>query len=288
MHFNRRTLLRRLGKGGLCTALAGLGGFGYGRAVEPGWLDVVRQDVVLPRLPEAFAGFTIAQLSDLHFGPYMRADDIAPAVRAALRPAPEAIVLTGDFVSQLDHGEADMIVQALAPLRAPQGVYAVLGNHDVWENADVVSAALRRAGVTLLSNEHVSWRRDGAMLYLAGVDDVWTARHDLEAALAGLGDEAAVVLLAHEPDFADEVSFDRRVLLQLSGHSHGGQVCLPFYGGLHFPPLGQKYPVGLRRVRELTLYTNRGLGMVGVPLRFCCRPEVTFFTLQNRAADERG
>jgi predicted MPP superfamily phosphohydrolase len=283
----RRKLLRRLGQGGLLTALSGVGGYGYARAVEPGWLEVVRQRLVLPRLPAAFAGFTIAQLSDLHLGPYLAAEHLAPTVRAVMDLEPDAIVLTGDYVSRLDHGEADMLEQVLAPLRAPQGVFAVLGNHDCGEGAAEVSRALRRAGVTVLHNEHVSWRRDGQTLYLAGVGDVWCGQHDLDRALAGLSTASVAVLLAHEPDYADEVAQDRRVVLQLSGHSHGGQVRVPGYGGLHFPPWARKYSIGLRQLGELTLYTNRGIGMVVMPIRFCCRPELTLFTLESPLASSQ-
>jgi uncharacterized protein len=281
---NRRVLLRRLLQTGIATTLAGAGTFGYARAIEPGWLDIVHEHIPLPRLPDAFAGFTIAQISDVHFGPYLAAEHLAPTVQAVLDLQPDAIVLTGDYVTRIDHGELDMIVHAFAPLRAPDGVFAILGNHDWYEGGLEVAGALRQAGITLLQNEHIAWRRDGQTLYLAGIDDVWLGKHDLGAALAGLPPSAAALLLAHEPDFADQAALDRRILLQISGHSHGGQVCIPGYGALHYPPWGRKYPYGRRHIAELTLYTNRGLGTVVWPLRFCCRPELTLFTLQSVAS----
>ena len=103
---------------------------------------------------------------------------------------------------------------------------------------------------------------------------------DLDAALEGAPDRSTVILLAHEPDFADRVAADGRVALQLSGHSHGGQVRLPFIGAPMLPHLGRKYPYGLRRVGSMWLYTNRGVGVIAPPVRFNCRPEVTLLTLQ--------
>jgi len=281
---SRRGFLRLAVGGGAAMSLGGVGAYSYARFVEPWWFEIVRQELELPGLPDAFAGITVAQISDLHLGRYAVAEDLAPAIRATQALGADAIALTGDFVSRLDHGEADMLVQLLSGLSAPQGVFAVLGNHDWWEGGPLVVESLRRAGVTVLQNEHVPLHRGGQTLYLAGVDDVWVGRHDLLATLAGLNSSAKVILLAHEPDFADLVIRDRRVLLQLSGHSHGGQVCLPGYGGLHFPSWGRKYPRGLYRIGDLTLHTNRGLGMVMMPLRLWCRPEVTLLTLRPAAS----
>jgi len=113
------------------------------------------------------------------------------------------------------------------------------------------------------------------------VDDVWERHADLEKALKGVPTGATVVLLAHEPDYADEVAADGRVSLQLSGHSHGGQVRLPFIGPPFLPYLGRKYPAGLYRVGEMWLYVNRGVGLVRPAVRFNCRPEVTLLRLRQ-------
>lgn len=144
----------------------------------------------------------------------------------------------------------------------------------------LVTQSVERAGVTVLHNRNIALRRGGQTLYLAGVDDVLESRHDLSAALRAIPTSAPTILLAHEPDYADIAARDPRILLQLSGHSHGGQVCLPGYGGLVFPLWGRKYTRGLYAVNQMTLYTNRGLGMVSLPLRFACRPEITLLTLQ--------
>jgi predicted MPP superfamily phosphohydrolase len=274
--FTRRNFLR----GSVLSLASGVGAYVYGRTIEPGWLDIVHVEMQLRRLPDAFADFTIAQISDLHFGPFIQPSHIEPVIDAALALNADAVVITGDLVSRISHGETDMIVQTLSRLRAREGVYGILGNHDWWVSGNAVAGALRQANVTVLTNEHVALRRGGQALYVAGVDDVWCGKHDIAEALQGIPADAAVVALVHEPDYADIVANDARVVLQLSGHSHGGQVRLPFLGALHFPPWAKKYPLGKYQIRDLTLYTNRGVGLVGVPIRFACRPEVTLITLK--------
>lgn len=274
-------ITRRRFLGGALASVVGAGGaYLYARTIEPRWLEIVSTELPLQKLPDAFAHFKIAQLSDLHFGPWIQPADMDPAIDAVMAWNPDAIVITGDIVSRLTHGETDMIVQSLSRLRAPHGVFAVLGNHDWWTGGLAVTDALRRAGVTVLCNQHHLFRRDGQSLYLAGVDDVWCGKHDLAAAVRGVPSDAAVIALVHEPDYADTVARDPRVLLQLSGHSHGGQVRVPFCGGVWFPPFARKYPMGLYTINEMTLYTNRGAGIVAWQARFACRPEVTLHTLR--------
>lgn len=242
----------------------------------------------LPRLSRAFEGYTVAHLSDFHFGPLVEPHSLRGALEVALNHRPDLIALTGDFVSRLGRGEAATVTRELRPLRAHDGVFAVLGNHDWWEEADEVAEAVRAAGITVLRNEQRVIRRGDARLYLAGVDDVQMRRADLGRALAGVPREAATILLAHEPYFADTASRDGRVGLQLSGHSHGGQITLPHIDGAVLRFLGHsRYPRGLNRVREMFVYTNRGLGVVGLPVRFNCPPEVTLITLQPESGDRQ-
>jgi uncharacterized protein len=280
MAISRRGFLRGVLRGGVGMSLAGVGAYVYGGKVEAWWFEVVRQELALPGLPDAFAGFTIAQISDLHFGPLACSDDLAPAIDSVQALGADAVVVTGDLVSRTTHGEDDMVVESLSRLTAPEGVFAVLGNHDWWSDSDVVVESLQRAGVQVLQNRHAVWRRGGQMLYVVGLDDVCVHRDDLAGALDGIPASARVLLLVHEPDFADVAVNDPRILLQLSGHSHGGQVCIPGFGGLVFPRYARKYSRGLYAVGSLTLYTNRGLGMIGLPVRVACRPEITLFTLR--------
>jgi predicted MPP superfamily phosphohydrolase len=189
------------------------------------------------------------------------------------------VVLTGDYIFEsAQHSAA--CARELAALQAEQGVHAILGNHDFWTDADVVTASLRQVSLDVLRNEHRRLQVKGADLYMVGIEDVWSGKPDLEAALDGVPQGAPTVLLAHEPDFADRAA-GQNITLQLSGHSHGGQVRLPFVGAPILPYLlARKYPYGLRQVGEMWLYTNRGIGLVAPPVRSLCRPEITLLRLQ--------
>jgi predicted MPP superfamily phosphohydrolase len=201
--------------------------------------------------------------------------------------APDLVALTGDFVTvpalrKRDRAAAEHAVpcsELLAPLSSKTGVYAVLGNHDSHTDPEVVAEALSSRGIRVLRNEAVALERDGARIWLAGVGDVLTGFARLDATLKPIPDSEAVVLLAHEPDFADVVA-RRSVDLQLSGHSHGGQVRLPLLGPPVLPELARKYPRGLRTVGRTMLYTNVGLGTIIVPIRVLVPPEVTMLRLR--------
>jgi predicted MPP superfamily phosphohydrolase len=132
-----------------------------------------------------------------------------------------------------------------------------------------------------LSNEVYTLSQDGEELHIAGVDDIWEKQDRLDLVLEKLPDAGAAILLAHEPDFADQSADTGRFDLQLSGHSHGGQVVIPFVGAPLLPYLGMKYPSGLYRVGTMWQYTNRGVGMARLKVRFNCRPEITVFTLES-------
>lgn len=261
--------------------LAALGGFGaaYIWKVEPGWLAVERLEIPLAGLPSGLDGLRIAQLSDLHAGADLPPERLDAALRTVARLESDLLVVTGDWVTY-DAADAFPAARAVARWSPPLGIYAILGNHDHWTDAETVARAVQEAGITLLRNQRVRFSAGGETLWLAGVDDVWEEHHDLDAALAGVPAGASVVLLAHEPDYADTVAADGRVGLQLSGHSHGGQVRLPLMGYLAAPHMAHKYDCGLYRVGgRLWQYTNRGLGTIRPAVRFNCRPEITLLTL---------
>lgn len=275
---DRRSFLRISAAGAATMAGAAALGAGWATLVEPNWPVVEQVSVALPRLPARLDGLRVAQLSDLHISQYTTAGDIERAARLAMRQSPDLLVLTGDFIWRDVWQYAEQLVEPLRTLRAPLGVYAVLGNHDHWEGAALAARVLAEAGVTLLVNQAV--RLDaGAPLWLVGLDDVWERKQDMAAALAGAPEEACKLLLVHEPDYADEAS-RYPVDLQLSGHSHGGQIHVPGYGRPVLPYLGQKYPAGLYQVSQMALYTNRGIGVISPPVRLNCPPEVTLLTLR--------
>jgi len=255
-----------------------LGGTGYAALVEPHWARLEHVDVPLPRLPAGLDGFSILQLSDLHRGTDVAEDDIARAVDAASRQGADLVAITGDYVTG-SASYAASCAATLSPLAATAQVLACLGNHDHWTDPDHVAEALAAHGLSVLRNQA---RQVATSLWVAAVDDIWQGRDDLERTLRGIPGDAVVVLLAHEPDYADRVSADGRVDLQLSGHSHGGQVRLPWIGPLLLPHLARKYHAGLYRVRDMWLYVNRGVGLISPPVRLNCRPEITLLTLRAK------
>jgi len=280
----RRGFLR--GMAGVAgVAAVGLGA--HSLFIEPHNLAIERLDIRLRRLPEAFDGFRIAQISDIHYGPYMGRRGVQAAVDAAMALRPDAVVLTGDFVSH-DFGRhngpegarnAEPCADVLRRF-APVPVFSVLGNHDHWNSATIVAGAFHDAGLQMLRNQALPLERGAARLWIAGIDDAWAGAADLPHALRQVPDGEATVALVHEPDVADYVA-RFPIDLQLSGHSHGGQVRLPGIGPIILPAMAIKYPEGLNRVGNLQVYTNRGLGVITPPVRFNCPPEVTLITLRS-------
>jgi predicted MPP superfamily phosphohydrolase len=272
-----RRYFLRLALGSTATlGLSALGGAGYVTLVEPHWVAVRQVDVPTRGLPAALDGFTIMQLSDLHRGPVVGQEDVSRVVNLALQQTADLVVLTGDFVSS-SAGYAASCAEALAPLAIAGNTLACLGNHDHWTDAGTVAGSLTDVGVTVLRNEGQEVA-DG--LWTAAVDDVWERHADLDKALRQVPSGAATVLLAHEPDYADLVATDGRVSVQISGHSHGGQVQIPLVGPLILPYLAQKYHTGEYKVGDMWLYVNRGVGTIRPAVRFNCRPEVTLLTLR--------
>lgn len=271
---SRRAFLKTMGAAVCATVV---GGYEYGKQIEAGQPVVERVEIPLKNLGGGLEGFRLVQLSDIHLHPYTQIDLVHEAVRLANSLNPDLVVLTGDYVLQSAESIFEL-APVLATLEARYGIFTILGNHDLWSDAEVVKAGLKQARLPLLENRGITLTINGSPLYLAGVDDGWGGSPDLPAAMAGWQDGTPAILLAHEPDLADDFAADTRISLQLSGHSHGGQVRLPGIRPLILPHLGRKYDQGLYRVNETWLYTNRGLGLIA-PIRINCPPEVTEITL---------
>jgi uncharacterized protein len=281
-------LSRRQFVRGSVAGLAGLAAAGFavdGLLVEPQRAVAERVEISLRRLPEAFDGFRIAQLSDIHFGPYMTRPELDRAVNLAKQFRPDLVALTGDFVSHpwrqrngLEGAKnAGPCADAFADWKSLP-IIAVLGNHDHWNDADLVGGELAERGIEVLRNGARPLEKDGQRLWVAGVDDVLEGHADLAGTTAGIPSSEVTLLLAHEPDYAD-VASKSPIDLQLSGHSHGGQVRVPGVGPIVLPDLARKYPTGLNRVGNLQVYTTRGIGVINPPVRLNCPPEVTLITL---------
>jgi predicted MPP superfamily phosphohydrolase len=258
-----------------------------GFLLEPGHPVAEHREIRLSRLPESFAGFRIAQITDIHFGPYMGEAGVQRAVRLAQQFHPDLLVLTGDFVSHPLGQEggpagahnAEPCADVFARWKGVPMV-GVLGNHDWWNDAEIVTGALTDRGIRVLRNQSFAIERGLDRLWLAGVDDAYEGKSDITRTVGAIPRSEATILLAHEPDFADYAA-RFPVDLQLSGHSHGGQVRIPGVGPIILPTLGQKYHTGLNRVGPLQVYTSRGLGVINPPVRFNCPPEVTLITLKK-------
>jgi uncharacterized protein len=279
----RRKFLQRAGLG---AGVVAIGLAGYSSLIEPNEVDVTKLELKVPRLAATFDGFKIALLSDFHFGPYTGEREVSAAVRAANELHPDVMALLGDFVTEPMTGDsrsgakkAEPCAQVLSGLRSRLGTFAVLGNHDYATDPELVADALQSHGVTLLRNANRAFEQDGARLWLLGVSDVDFGLANLADALTKVPEAETKMLLAHEPDFADHSS-QHGIDIQFSGHSHGGQVRIPGVHPLWLPPLAKKYYDGYYRVGPMQLYTNRGIGTVGLPFRFCCPPEVTLVTLR--------
>lgn len=287
----RQWLQRVLRRGVLGTGGAGLTTLLYAGRVEPFHPRLERADLPVPYLPAALDGLRIAHLSDFHVrGTAFAAERLRPAVDLANRERPDLIALTGDYVNNFAGDPAtrgpDMTncARELGRLRGRLGVFAVFGNHDFQapprDNPD--RAPWLRAGITPLLDETHVLPINGARLVLVGLRSSLVRPVVPEQFFVTVprGDDTCRLLLWHEPDRADE-SARAGASLQLSGHTHGGQVVLPGWGPLALPPQGKKYPAGLFRVEGMPLYVTRGVGMLPPRVRFCCPPEVSLLTLRR-------
>jgi predicted MPP superfamily phosphohydrolase len=247
--------------------------------IEPGWVDITHVSLALPGLAPAFCGYRVVQLSDLHMGDWTNAARLDNVVCLANKQSPDLIAITGDFITRRAVSHMRDLANGLRRLKASDGVVAVLGNHDHWSGAQAVRDVLVASGVCELANNFRTLHRSDAQLHVAGVDDIIAGYDRLDLLLARLPTDGAALLLAHEPDFADESAATGRFALQLSGHTHGGQIVAPLIGPLLLPALGRKYPSGYYQVGSMIQYTNRGVGVVSPFVRINCRPEITVFEL---------
>jgi predicted MPP superfamily phosphohydrolase len=241
---------------------------------------VERIKIPIKDLPPSFVGFRIAQISDIHLKPIVTTQMVRKTVKMVNDLKPDLIVITGDFVTRFISGIYELAPE-LAKLNAPHGVFASLGNHDIWVNAKEISNTLQASGISVLVNQGVPIQINDESLWLAGVDDAICGNPNLNQAIVSAPEQAPVVLLGHEPDLADEFSKDGRVDLMLAGHSHGGQIRLPFKNISFKAHLAEKYDMGLYKVNGMWLYVNRGIGVItSVPIRINCPPEISSFTLE--------
>jgi predicted MPP superfamily phosphohydrolase len=276
MTLNRRNFLKI---GGLVVASGLVAAAGYLELNDEAQQPVVDHvQVPVKNLKPSLEGFTILQMSDIHLRPFTQPDLVKKAVEMSNRLHPDLVVLTGDYVWR-NKEAAFELAPIIAGLNPRYGIYSVLGNHDLWLDVRVIKAAFAEARLPLLVNQGVEVNAGSGSLFLAGLDDGWSGKADLNLALEQAPAGAPVVLLLHEPDLVNQTSLDPRVSLQLSGHTHGGQIRLPGKPPFISPHLGREYDKGLYRVNDTWLYVNRGLGVISIPFRYNCPPEITLLTL---------
>ena len=260
--------------------MAGVAGAaGYARWIEPNRIAMTRLNIGLPDWPRDQAPLRIGHLSDLHCDGDSADERARRAAAMLLAERPDVVFLTGDYVTS--HGEqwAARCADALAPIAScPLGAFAVRGNHDWWtDSSEIVEREFRRIGIPVLSNSSARLRGRGNV-WAVGVESLATGMEDIATALANVPERSVRLLLVHEPDFADQVTYP--ISLQFSGHSHGGQVRLP---GLpaYSPDGARKYVSGYYENGPHPLFVTRGVGMIGLKLRFRCPPEAALLVVSR-------
>lgn len=279
----RRTFLKR----SIATLLSifgiGVGSRYYAEYIEPYWIDITYHTISDEHIPNGFSGTTIVQFSDTHLGFQYQLKDLKKTVELINRLQPDLIVFTGDLMDKPNHfHNPSGIVPILQKLHAPIGKLSIFGNHDHGENgSNLYRKTMEESDFIVLQNSNtIIKNKMNQNLYISGLDDAMLGQPDWEKALHNIPEDAYSILLSHAPDFADRAN-QEAVSLQLSGHSHGGQVKIPFYGALVTPPFAKKYYEGMYELDNMKLYVNKGLGTTRLPLRFLTRPEITVFTLQS-------
>lgn len=284
MNISRRTFLKKSLGTLLAVTGAGVGGGYYAHDIEPKWLEIKHLYISHPLIPNGFNGIKMAQFSDTHLGFQFQLNDLQAIVEKINQLDPDIVLFTGDLMdAPNEYKEQDKIPSVLNQLKAPLGKFSIYGNHDHGGyGSEIYREIMEKSNFTMLQNE---WAKVSLLsteeIYLAGVDDAALGKPDFKKATSGIPKGVFTIMLSHAPDLADTASaYD--IPYQISGHSHGGQVQIPFVGALVTPPYGQKYIDGTYEIDSLTLHVNRGLGTTRLPYRFLSRPELTIYEFQAR------
>jgi predicted MPP superfamily phosphohydrolase len=284
---NRRTFLKRSSWTAIGFVAACSLPF-YSYFAEPRWVDTIEVDLSFSKLPAVFDGMRILQFSDVHYGFYYNTVNLSKLIGMINELKPDMIVFTGDFFDQEVSPYVKECKDALAQLNvAPLGNYAVMGNHDYYsgyKNSSRVVEVYEAGGFNVLRNESVKVNYKEKSIQIAGIDDMFYGKPNIHQTFQKADSSLFTIFLAHEPEFAD-YDLDFPTDLQLSGHTHGGQIRLPFFGAVITPLGGKKYVNGLHTNDHPNgkrfIYTNKGIGTSHIPVRFLCRPEITVFTLRS-------
>jgi uncharacterized protein len=276
-HFTRRQFLSGLVSAPLVAVSATAA---YSRLIEPYNYLISETDILIRNLPTAFEGFRITQLTDIHHSRILGLNEVRRVVSLAQQTKPDMFVLTGDYSTSYRR-YIEPCAEALSSLSAPEGVWAVLGNHDHYTDPELTTRALQRQHIAVLNNAHTTLRHGSDSLQLSGIDDwTWNAA-DWSRAFSGLTPDTPTILLSHQPSVLDFEQTEN-VALILSGHTHGGQLSFPLLGApARFATNDMKYARGLFRRGDTQLYVSTGTGVIGLPLRFGVRPEIAVLRLRR-------
>lgn len=242
-------------------------------------IEITQLDIKIPFLNRVFDGYRLVQFSDIHLGTLVQEEHLNIIIDHVNELEPDTIAITGDFVSHKPDEYAFPLLAALSRLVAKDVKVAVLGNHDHWTSAESIRWVLKRSSFVELGNSVLPLYRGDDILFIAGIDDFLVNLDRIGLVLDQIPERSAAILLAHEPDFADISAATGWFGLQISGHTHGGQIRIPFVSRFLLPPRGRKYPSGLYQLNGMTLYTNRGIGTSWLEIRYHCPPEITVYNL---------
>jgi predicted MPP superfamily phosphohydrolase len=284
---SRRSFIKRTFGSFLTTVGAGYGGYFYAHEIEPRLLKINKHVISHVDIPKSFDGFKIVQFSDTHLGFHYDLKQFKKMLSKISSLNPDIIFFTGDLMdAPNEYPFSEDIVPLLKNLKAPFGKYSIYGNHDHGGyGSDIYKKIMDLADFKLLLNDSDQIQLlDGSSIYVMGIDDAMLGKPNFEAAIENVPVGKYKILLSHAPDLADS-AVDFGIQLQLSGHSHGGQIQIPFVGALITPPFAKKYREGfyeLKTETPLTLYVNRGIGTTRLPFRFLSKPELSLFTLISK------
>ena len=268
-------------------SVIGLAGIGvpsaiWASGIEPNLLSITRKNLVLPRWPKSLDGFRIAQITDVHYRPGTDEELIVKLRKALEAEEPDCIAITGDFVIN-DPSSLAEFARALRGISAAHGIFASPGNHDRWHcTVSNIKKEFESIGISYLQNKGTNINIKGEIIFINGLDSVWGGRPVPNRAWNGHQKNTPVISMVHEPDFFDELHTTKPLDLQLSGHTHGGQCRLPL---INYTPakvkFGRNYIYGHFKNDRSQLFVGRGIGTVGLRVRFACRPELVILTLRS-------
>ncbi|MFC4320372.1 metallophosphoesterase [Litchfieldia salsa] len=282
--YTRRQFLKKGLKSLFTTVLASSLGYFYARYVEPKWLQITKHTITHPLIPKSFDNIKIVQFSDTHIGHSFDIDHFRVVASKLNELEPDIVFFTGDLIDNPSiFPSPDELIPILYNIKAPLGKFSIYGNHDHGGyGSDIYRDVMINSNFTTLLNESIEIKKEKGKIIVVGLDDIMLGRPDFTGAFEKITGDHYTIALVHEPDVAPRVaSFGAH--LQLSGHTHGGQIQFPFLGPIITPPLGKDYPEGKFTIgaTNTLLYVNRGLGTTRLPFRFLSRPEISVYTLKS-------